>query len=160
MSFLYKFWQRKNKTPQGYTKTLWNIQNPGIFKSLVSPKLLYIQNQRDIKNPGLFRTRGILRALWNIYDGAQWETANNYNYFDNLQLFVQYQLFMSSSSWNKWFFNTGLIFAPEVFTQCKKVWGLGSRARDHEFWYASSKFYSDITYYFCLSPFSNLRAMS
>ena len=128
MSFLYKFWQRKNKTPQGYTKTLWNIQNPGIFKSLVSPKLWYIQNQRDIKNPRLFRTRGILRALSNIYDGAQWETANNYNYFDNLQLLVQYQLFMSSSSWNKYDFLIQVWFLlQKSLLNAKKYgdWGRG-----------------------------------
>ena len=43
---------------------LWYIQNLGIFKTrgifraLVYPKLWHIQNQRHIQNPGLFRTLG------------------------------------------------------------------------------------------------------
>ena len=134
MWFLYKFWLRKNKALEGYIKIhnvhipaysrifrhiyaysgvtqaysepcvalayseLWYIQNPGISKTL------HIQNQRHIQNPEIFRTRSILRTLSNIYDGALWETANGYNYFLKLQLFWQYQLFMSSSSWNKYDF--------------------------------------------------------
>ena len=60
----------------------------------------------------------------NIYDGALWEIANGSNYFDNLPLFLQYQLFMFSNSWNKYyFFNAGQIFTPEFFIQCKNLWG-------------------------------------
>ena len=57
-------------------------------------------------------------------------------------------------------FNAGWIFTSEVFNQYKKVWGRGWGARDREFRYTSSKFHSDITYYFLLLTFSNLRATS
>ena len=74
-------------------------------------------------------------------------SANGYNNFHKLQLFLQYQLFMSFSSRTKYdYVNAGLIFTPEVFIQCKKNGGLGRGVGDSEFWYTSSKFYSDITY--------------
>ena len=41
----------------------------------------------------------------------------------------------------------------------KKYGDRGRGAGGREFWYNSSKFYSDNTYYFWLSAFSNLRAM-
>ena len=81
------------------------------------------------------------------------------NYFHKLQLILQYRLSMLSNSWKKYdYFIAGLIFTPEVFLQCKKVWGPSWKGGDREIWYTSSKFYSDITYYFWLSIFSNRRA--
>ena len=80
---------------------LWHIQNHGIFKTrgilrtLVYPKLWQIHTQRHIQNPGLFiwnsgifRTEGILRTLSNIYNGAHWETVNDYNYFPSYNFFT------------------------------------------------------------------------
>ena len=67
---------RHNQTNSGIIQTysepcvtlayyeLWYIQNPGIFKTrgifraLVYPKPWHIQNQRHIQKPGLFRTLG------------------------------------------------------------------------------------------------------
>ena len=87
---------------------VWYIQNSGIFKTrgifrtLVYPKFWHIQNQRYIKTPGLLKTLGYSEPEVSlepyIYDGALWKIANGYNCFPNLKLFLQYQLFMSSSS--------------------------------------------------------------
>ena len=40
--------------------------SPGIFKTLVYSEHWYIQNQRYIQNPGIFRTRGILIPLLHL----------------------------------------------------------------------------------------------
>ena len=90
--------------------------------------------------------------------------VNSYNYFRKLQLFLQYQLFMLCTSWNKHreFLNARLIITPEVFIlygksmvhETTRVMGL----RISEFSYNPSKFYSGITYSICLSVFCNLRA--
>ena len=86
----------------------WHTSKPeyvrGIFRTLVHPKLWHIQNQKNVENPELFRIGDILRTLSSIYDGALWETANSYNYFRKLWLFLQYQPLMSSNSWNKYNF--------------------------------------------------------
>ena len=58
-----------------------------IFRTMVYPKLWYIQNQRHIQNPGLFRTGAILRTLPNIYSGALWETVNGYKHFASYNYF-------------------------------------------------------------------------
>ena len=144
---------------RNYSGIFWTLCNPNMFRTLVYLESWHIQNQRHIQNPGLSKTlahseswdiqknRGILRALSNICEEVLLETANSYNYFCKLQLFSQYQPIMPSSSWNIYdFFDAGLIFTLEVFIQCKKVWGLTWRTGDHEFWFTSWKFYSDITY--------------
>ena len=59
--------------------------------------------------------------------------------------------------------NAGLIFSPEVKKvkkYVKKYVGRAKGAGEHEFWYNSSMFYSDITDYFWLSTFSNLSVTS
>ena len=47
------------------------------------------------------------------------------------------------------FFNAGLIFTPEDFILCKKVWSLrGPVIESCESCYTPSKFHNDITSYF------------
>ena len=121
-----------------------------------------------IQNSGIFKTVAILATLSNIYNGTLWKTANVYNYFckflfvtNNYYVFSQYRLFISSSSWNKYdFFIGGLIFTPEGFFNIKKYEGRGRGAWNREFWHISSKFYSNINYYFWLSTFSSFSATS
>ena len=115
----------------------------------------YIQNFGKFKTRGILRTRSMLKTLSNLYDGAHWETAHGYNYFPNIRF-----LCPLLHKINIFFCNAGLIFTPEVFTQFIESKGWGRGATDHEFWYISSKFYSDITYYFWLLTFFNLSTMT
>ena len=99
----------------------WHIQNYGVFRVLVYRKTESYSEPWCIQNSGTFRTRDIFRIMdysepWYIQNrrhtqnlvkhlrGVLWETDNGYNYFRKLCLFSQYQLFMSSSSWNKNYF--------------------------------------------------------
>ena len=61
----------------------------------------------------------VLRILTNIYNGALWETANSYNSVRNISFscLLVYEI--------NDFFNTGLIFTPEVFIQYKNYEGGG-----------------------------------
>ena len=100
--------------PEAYSES-WYIQNPDIIRMLA-----YLE-PCSIRNPGIFRT------LSSIYDGA----------FSRKQLTaiiifitsaVQVLYFMKKSrelEQVRTFFNTGLIFIPEVFILCK--------VRDREF---------------------------
>ena len=100
----------------------WYNQNSEIFKiryifrTLVHPKLWYIQNQRHIQNPGLFRTRdifrtrGILRTLSNIYHGMLWETANDYNHFCKLYNYFCNTIFSIPLVHQIWFLQYRSIF--------------------------------------------------
>ena len=53
-----------------------------------------------------------------------------------------------------------IILVSYKIVNVKKYGVRGRGAQDLEVWYTSSKFYSDITYYFWLSTSSNLRATS
>ena len=68
---------------------------------------------------------------------------------------------MPSSSRNKhdYFIKVKFSLQKPLF-YVKRYGGRGGGAGDHEFWYTSSKVYSDITYYLFLAITSNLRAMS
>ena len=66
-----------------YSELLY-IQNPVISETLTHSEPETYSESWAIQNPGIFRTRGILRTLSNICSGVHWETANSYNYFDNL----------------------------------------------------------------------------
>ena len=131
---------------QAYSESCITLAYSGLF---------YIKNPGIFKTRSIFRTRSMLKILSNLYDGALWETAHGYNYFPNIRF-----LCPLLHKINVIFCNAGLIFTPEVFTQCTESGGQGWGARDHEFWYISSKFYSDITYYFWLLTFFNLSTMS
>ena len=100
--------------PETYWEA-WYIQNSGIFKtrgilrSLVYPKLWHTQNQRHIQNSGLFRT---LR-YWEPEAYSEPCLTSTMEHLEKQltatiifasQLFSQYQLFMSYSSWNKYGF--------------------------------------------------------
>ena len=68
---------------------------------------------------------------------------------------------MSSSSWKKVdFLIQGQFLLQKSLFYIKEYGGRGQGAVDREFGYTSSKFYSDIAYYFWLSIFSNIRATS
>ena len=89
---------------RNYSDISLTLCNPDKFRTLVCSESWYIQNQRHIQNPGIFknlvqsepetyiqnreifRTGGILRTLSNIYDGAIQETANGYNFFRNINI--------------------------------------------------------------------------
>ena len=108
-----------------YIQTFGTLRTRDIFRNL------------GYSEPGIFRTGGIRRTLSNICRGAQ---------------FLQYQLSMSSSTWNKY------VQKPFFFVKTYGSWG--QETGDREFWYNSSKFYCDITSYFWLSTFSDLSATS
>ena len=90
---------------------LWYIQNHGIFKTrgifrtLVYPKLWDIQNQRHIQNPGLFRPGETYSEPCQTPTMEHFEKQlTAINIFTSYTLFLQYQLFMFSRSWNKYDF--------------------------------------------------------
>ena len=99
----------------------------GIFRSLVYQKLLHIQNQRHIENPGLFRTLGYSEP--EAYSEAcQTSLMERFEkLLKAIIIFASYNFFRSISCSCalvheiNYFFNVDLIFAPEVFIQCKKV---------------------------------------
>ena len=96
--------------PEAYSE-LWYIQNSGTFKTRELFRILGYSKRH---------TQSLDKHLWR---SAMIKVANVYNYFRKLELFSQYQLFISSSLWNKSdFFSAGLIFTPEVFISCKKAW--------------------------------------
>ena len=107
---------------------LWYIQNPsifktrGIFRTLLYPKLWHIYNQRHNQNPGLFRTLGYSEP--EAYsEPSQISTMEHFEkQLTAIFIFGSYNYFSNISfSRNKYdFFNSGLIFTPEVLIQCKK----------------------------------------
>ena len=99
-------------------KGMKGISNFTVFRILGYSEPWDIQNRRDTQN--LFkRIEHFKEQLAAII------IFTCYNYFCNT-----YHLFISSGSLNKYhFFNADLIFTPEVFIQCKKVWETGSRCR-------------------------------
>ena len=122
----------------GYSE-LQYIQHHGIFKTrvliraLVYPKLWHIH--RHIQNPELFRVLGYSEP--EAYSkSSQTSTVElfgkqlttiiifaSYNYFHNFSFScpLVHEINM--------IFNAGLIFTPEVFILCKKVWVPRSRSR-------------------------------
>ena len=76
----------------------------GSYLTLAYAKPWYIQN------PGMFRTRGIFNPII---------IFSNYNYFLN----INFPCSLLHEIYIMIFFNTGLIFTPEVFILCKNVWG-------------------------------------
>ena len=124
---------------EAYSEPCYIQKNPGIFKTRgISIALVYLthlvhsQQQRysecwAIQKPWIFRAAGIHSALSSIYYRALWETANagiifaSYNYFRNTSFScpLDYEINI--------FFSKRLIFIPEVFIQCKKLWKLGLR---------------------------------
>ena len=111
----------------------WHIQNqrhiqiPGISKNLAySEPQTYLESQA-IQNPGIFRTRGILRTLFNIYDGVLLGRANGYNYSCNISfscpLVPKTKII---------FLMQGQFFFHRSLINVEKVYGQGREARDRE----------------------------
>ena len=94
------------------------------------------------------QNRSHTQNIWSTLKGFEKQLTTvvifaSYNYFRNISF---------SSSWNKYnFLNAGLIFTFSF--NLKKYGARGRKARDREFWYTSSKFYSGITYYFDFQHF-------
>ena len=75
---------------------LWYIQKfwiPGISKTLTHWEPEIYSESWVIQIPGIFSTGGILRTLPNIYNGALWGPANDYNWSHKLQLFFAISAF-------------------------------------------------------------------
>ena len=104
------------------------MQDPAIFRTLVYSEPWYIHNLRIfrtkahsepwyIQKPDTFRTRDIFRTLPTSTMKRFTKIVIGYKYFRKL-------LFLHISFSRPLFYKTniGLIFTPEVFIPCKKVW--------------------------------------
>ena len=137
---------------RNYSGIFWTLCNPGLFRAVVYSEFWHIQNQKHIQNfgiskilahsepekyskswvpenPRIFRTGGIYSEPCQTSTMERLEKQLTATIvFSSFNYFSHYQLFMSSSSWNKYdLFNAGLIYIPESFIQCKKIWGPESR---------------------------------
>ena len=111
-----------------------------IFRNLAYLKLEAYSEPWYIQNSGIFRARDIFRILGfrtlgysepEAYsEPCQTSTMEHFdkqltaNYFRNISFSCPLVHEISMI-----FFNAGLIFNPEVFIQCKNVWGPGSRGQ-------------------------------
>ena len=107
--------------------------------TLVYPKLWHIQNQRHIQNHGLFRTLGYSEP--EAYsEPCKTSTMEGFEkQLTDIIIFVSYDYFRNISfscplvHETNMVFNASLIFTPEFFILCQKVWVPGRGARDREF---------------------------
>ena len=122
------------------------------MRTLVNSESWHIENQRHIQNlsiskkTGTFRTRDIFR----IVGYSEPETYPELCQISTMERFEKQLTATIIFTSNNYFRNIS-------FIQFKNVLGAESRGRGPWIWYTSSKFYSDIIYYFWLSTFSNLR---
>ena len=169
---------------RNYSGLFWALCNPDIFRILVYSESSHIQDQSHIQNPciskvlahseietyseswalqnpRIIRTGFIPRTLWNIYNGLLEKQLTaitifaNYNHFCNITfscpLIHKINMTFLMQIWFS--LQKSLLYVKNYGSQ-----GVG--AGDHGFWYSSSTFYSDITYYFWLSTFTNLSTTS
>ena len=96
-------------------KCFWNFHNP------LQPW--------HLQNFGVFRTRAYSRLSQTSTMECFAKIVKDCNYFRNIGFsrFLLYEIHIMS------FLKTGLIFTPEIFVLCKKVWHLtGRRAMDFD----------------------------
>ena len=107
---------------QAYSCIFRTLCNPGIFKIVVCPEPWHIQGERDIWNPGIFTTLVYLEPCQTSTFFAS--IFNGYNYFTNYIDFRSTSLrrFLLHEINIIYFFNTGLIFTPEVVPSASGGW--------------------------------------
>ena len=108
--------------PEAYSEP-WHIQNSVIFRILTYWELEAYSEPCDTDNPHIFRTlaRWEPKAYSEPCQTSLMECfakiVNNYNYFCNI--IFSFSLLYDINIMK--FYNSGLIFTPEVYILCKKV---------------------------------------
>ena len=120
---------------RNYSGIFRTLCKPGIFRTLLHSEIevysepWHIRNQKHIQNSDIFKTLAYSEAETYSEPEAYSEPCetsklkrfakivNSYNYFHNVS-FSRCPLYEINMN----FFHTGLIFTPEVYILCKKVW--------------------------------------